>query len=43
MFVIVSHFHPSLMFAGKADGYQSEAPYKTHSYGWLQALPLILD
>ncbi len=33
-----SHFHPSLVFAGKDLGYQSKTPYGTHC-SWLSALP----
>jgi len=35
----ISDFHPSLLFAGKAVGYQCGAHYRTYSHGWLPALP----
>ncbi len=39
MFATVSHFHPSLIFPGKAEAYQSWAPTGLRFNGSLLALP----
>ncbi len=39
VFASVSHFHTSLVFAGKTGAYQSGAPEGIQPNGWLPALP----
>jgi hypothetical protein len=41
VFVTLSHFHPSLLFAGRAGANFSEAPYETKP--WLLAVPVEID
>ncbi len=36
MFAIVTHFHPSLIFAGKAGAYPSWAPGDTPVIDWVE-------
>ncbi len=38
MFATAVHFHPSLIFASNAGGYQSEAPYENPLYCYATSL-----